>query len=104
MDAHDTYLVLTFSGETRVLGMNAGVGRGLPMNDTTFGSLGICLGGAGAGVGMASVRGLWQHSSAPSGCASVWPRAEWRVGLPDAPVPAEPAVPRCALLCPPGRG
>lgn len=24
MDAHDTYLVLTFSGETRVLGMNAG--------------------------------------------------------------------------------
>ena len=24
MDAHDTYLVLTFAGETRVLGMNAG--------------------------------------------------------------------------------
>lgn len=28
MDAHDTYLVLTFSGETRVLGMNAGARRG----------------------------------------------------------------------------
>ena len=24
MDAHDTFLVLTFAGETRVLGMNAG--------------------------------------------------------------------------------
>lgn len=60
MDAHDTFLVLTFAGETRVLGMNTG-GRLLRWR----------AGQAGQGCGVADEQRLGRLGAGGSCCAAV---------------------------------